>query len=46
MQINDTLIFTNNDFANKKKVEIKIVKIMIKDWEYFTSTQPMKFNET
>ena len=44
MQTGNTLILTDNDFANKQEVEIKVAKIMTKDWEHFTSTQSLKFN--
>lgn len=36
MQTDNTLIVAKNNFASKKKVAIKSVKIIIKDWKYFT----------
>ena len=44
MQTNDTLILADNDFASKEEAEIKAAKIMTKDREYLTFTQPLKFN--
>ena len=44
IQTNDTLILANNDFVNKEEAENKVAKIMTKNQEYFTFTQPMKFN--
>lgn len=44
MQTNNTLILANNNFANKEEKVVRNVKIMTKDWEYFTPTQPIKFN--
>lgn len=43
MQTDDTLILADNNFANKKEVEIKAEKIMTKDREHLTSTQSLKF---
>lgn len=45
MQIDNTLILVNNNFASKEEAVIKSVKIMIKDQEHFTSLQPFKFNK-
>ena len=44
MQTDDTLILADNDFANKEEAEIKVAKIITKDREHLTSTQPLKFN--
>lgn len=45
MQINNTLILANNNFASIKKEALKDTKIITKDWEYFTSTKSIKFNK-
>lgn len=37
MQINDTLIITDNNFASKKEEVIKSTKIMTKDREHLMS---------
>ena len=44
MQTDDILIFANNNFASKKKADIKVAKIITKDQEQFTFTQTLKFN--
>lgn len=41
---NNILILTNNIFTSKKEEVIKNAKIIIKDYKYFISIQPMKFN--
>ena len=46
IQINDILILIDNDFARKKEVAIKIVKIMTKDLEYLTFSHLLKFDMT
>ena len=45
IQTNNTLILANKDVASKEDKEIKNTKIMKKNWEHFTSSQPLKFNE-
>ena len=44
-QINDTLIFVNNDFVIKKNKVIKTINIMIKKRECFNITNSIKFND-
>ena len=45
MQTDDTLILDDNNFARIEEEAIKEPKIMTKDRQYLTSTQPIKFNE-
>ena len=44
MQMDDTLILADNDFAEKEKSAIQIAKIMTKDREHLTSSHLLKFN--
>ena len=44
MQTDDKLILADNDFASNEEEAIKKAKIMTKDREYLTFTQPIKFN--
>lgn len=44
MQTNNILILANNNFTNNKENIIKEVKIIIKDYKYLSSAQPIKFN--
>ena len=44
-QIDDTLIFVNNDFVIKKNEVIKTINIMIKKRECFNITNSIKFND-
>ena len=44
MQINNILIFIDNNFAIIKKI-IKSVKIIIKNKKYFTFAYHLKFND-
>ncbi len=46
LQTNDTLIFANQEFADKKKKAIVEVKIMIKSREKLDSKNSIKFNDT
>ena len=46
IQTDNTWILANNDFASKEDKAIKTAKIMTKDWEHLTSSQPLKFNRT
>ncbi len=45
-QTNDTLIFANQEFADKKKKAIVEAKIMIKSREKLDSKNSIKFNDT
>lgn len=44
IQINDTLILVDNDFANIKENVIKLAKILIKDKKYLIFAYLLKFN--
>ena len=44
IKTNDILILADNNFANKEEAQIKAIKIMTKNQEHFTPTQPLKFN--
>lgn len=44
MQTNNKLILAGNNFIYNKKKLYKVIKIKIKNLEYFTSTQSIKFN--
>ena len=45
MQIDDILLLTTDDFANKEKKAVKSTKILIRDRSCFTSTNSIKFND-
>ena len=45
MQIDDILLLTTDDFANKEEKAVKSTKILIKDRICFISTNPIKFND-
>lgn len=44
MQIDNILILADNDLANIEENVIKSAKIITKDRRYFTSIDPLKFN--
>lgn len=44
IQTNNILILADNNFASKEEKAVRNAKIMTKDWEYLTPTQPIKFN--
>lgn len=44
MQIDDTLILTDNNFPSNEEKAIKIAKLMTKNCEYLTCAQPIKFH--
>ena len=46
LQIDDTLLFINNQFANAENKIIKFTKIMTKDRECLMKTKSIKFNDT
>ena len=46
LQINDTLLLTNNQFADAEDEIIKSAKIMTKNRECLTKTKLIKFNDT
>ena len=46
IQIDDTLILANNDFASIEEDVIRSAKIITKDRKHFTSVHPLKFNGT
>ena len=45
LQIDDTLLLVNNQFADAEDEVIKSAKIMIKNREYLTKTKFIKFND-
>lgn len=45
IQINNTLILANENFANNEEEAIKLVKIMTKNGKYLTLTHLLKFND-
>ena len=45
LQIDDTLLLANNQFADAEDEAIKSTKIMTKDRECLTETKPIKFND-
>lgn len=46
MQINNTLILVDNNFASTKEDAIKSTKIIFKNREHLILTYPLKFNDT
>ena len=45
MQTDDILLLATDDFANKEKKAVKSAKILIKDRNCLTPTNPIKFND-
>ena len=45
LQINDTLILTNNIFATTKECQLIKAKLLAKKGEKLTKTTPIKFNK-
>lgn len=45
MQIDDTCILVDNNFAKKEEVVIQTAKIITKDLEHFTFSHLLKFHE-
>ena len=45
IQIDNTLILANNNFASMEEEAFKDTKIITKDWKYLTFTKSIKFNK-